>query len=65
MSFLMVPRAFITTGTVVILSPQIHSTSISKSLYVFGKLFQGLDRGVRVEGYSHVNEKASFILLAP
>ena len=31
MSFLMVPRAPITTGTVVVLSPHIHSTSISKS----------------------------------
>ena len=34
MSFLMVPRAPITTGTVVVLSPHIHSTSISKSLYL-------------------------------
>ena len=34
MSFLMVPRAPITTGTVVILSPHIRSTSISKSLYL-------------------------------
>ena len=65
MSFLMVPRAFITTGTAVVLSPHIRSTLISKSLYVFGKLFHGLNRGVRVEGYSHVNEKAGFILLAP
>ena len=65
MSSLMVPRASITTGTVVILSPHIRSTSISMSLYVFGKLFHGLDRGVHVEGYSHVNEKAGFILLAP
>ena len=31
MSFLMVPRASITTGTVVVLSPHIRSTSISKS----------------------------------
>ena len=34
MSFLMVPRAPITTGTVVVLSPHIHLTSISKSLYL-------------------------------
>ena len=32
MTFLMVPRAPITTGTVVVLSPHIRSTSISKSL---------------------------------
>ena len=30
----MVPRAPITTGTVVVLSPHIRSTSISKSLYL-------------------------------
>ena len=34
MSFLMVPRAPITTGTVVVLSPHIRSTSISSSLYL-------------------------------
>ena len=34
MSFLMVPRAPITTRTVVVLSPHILSTSISKSLYL-------------------------------
>ena len=34
MSFLMVPRAPITTGTVVVFSLHIHSTSISKSLYL-------------------------------
>ena len=34
MSFLMVSRAPITTGTVVVLSPHIRSTSISKSLYL-------------------------------
>ena len=34
MSFLMVPGAPITTGTVLVLSPHIHSTSISKSLYL-------------------------------
>ena len=65
MSFLMVPRAFITTGTLVVLSPHIRSTTISKSLNVFGKLFHGFDWGVRVEGYSHVNKKAGFIVLAP
>ena len=34
MYFLMVPRAPITTGTVVVLSPHIRSTSISRSLYL-------------------------------
>ena len=34
MSFLMVPRAPITTRTVVVLSPHIRSTSVSKSLYL-------------------------------
>ena len=34
MSFLMVPRAPITTGTVVVLSPHNRSTPISKSLYL-------------------------------
>ena len=34
MTFLMVPRAPITTGTVVVLSPHIRSTSISKSLHL-------------------------------
>ena len=34
---LMVPRAHITTGTVIVLSP----TSISKSLYLIVKLFHG------------------------
>ena len=34
MSFLMVPRAPITTGTVVVLSPHICSSLISKSLYL-------------------------------
>ena len=34
MSFLMVPRAPITTRTVFVLSPHIRSTSISKSLYL-------------------------------
>ena len=34
MSFLMVPRAPITTGTVVVLSPHVRSTSISKSMYL-------------------------------
>ena len=34
MSFLMVPRAPITTGTVVVLGPHIRSTSISKSLHL-------------------------------
>ena len=34
MSFLMVQRAPITTGNVVVLSPLIRSTSISKSLYL-------------------------------
>ena len=34
MSLLTVPRAPITTGTVVVLSPHIYSTLISKSLYL-------------------------------
>ena len=34
MSFFMVPRAPITTRTVVVLSPHIRSTSIFKSLYL-------------------------------
>ena len=34
MSFLMVARAPLTTGTIVVLSPRIRSTSISKSLYL-------------------------------
>ena len=59
MSFLIVPRAPITTGTVVVLSPHIRSTSISKSLYLvsFSVVLTG------VKGYSYVNEKAEFILL--
>ena len=36
MSFLMVPRAPITTRTVVLLSPHICVTSISKSMYLVG-----------------------------
>ena len=34
MSFFTVPRAPTTTGTIVVLSPHIRSTSISKSLYL-------------------------------
>ena len=34
MSFLMVPKAPITNGTVVVLSPHMRSTSISKYLYL-------------------------------
>ena len=53
MSFLMVPSVPITTGTVVVLSPHIRSTS----------LFRGFEYGVGVEGCSRVNEKAGSILL--
>ena len=41
LSFLIVPRAPITTRTVIVLSPHIRSSSISKS--VFGKFFRGFD----------------------
>ena len=47
MSFLMVP----------------HSLNLGFQVFVFGKLFRGFDWGAGVEGYSHVNEKAGFILL--
>ena len=59
----MVPRASITTGTVVVLSPHIRSTSISKSLYLvsFSVVLNKVHVGV--EGCSHVNERAGFILL--
>ena len=57
MSFLMVPRALIATKTVVVLSPHIPSTSISKSLHLLG-FSVVFALGVGVEGYSHVNEKA-------
>ena len=60
MSFLMVPRAPITSGTVVVLSPHIRSTSISKSLYLLR--FSVVLTEVLVEGYSHVNEKAMSFL---
>ena len=40
-----------------------HSLNLDFQVFVFGKLFCGFDRGVSVEGYSHVNEKARFILL--
>ena len=43
--------------------PHIRSTSISKSLEIFAKLFRGFDWGVGIEGYSHVNEKGGFVLL--
>ena len=62
MPFLMVPRAPITTGTVVVLSPHIRSTSISKSLYLLS--FSVVLTEVLVsKRYSHVNEKAGFVLL--
>ena len=41
MSFLMVPSAPITTGTVVVLSPHIRSTDFQ--VFVFGKPFRGFD----------------------
>ena len=58
MSFLMVPRAPITTGTVVVLSPDFLSTSISKSLYLVGFSVVLTE----VLGYGQVSEKAGFIL---
>ena len=61
MSFFTVPRAPTTTGTVVVLSPHIRSTSISKSLYLLS-FFVVVTRGFGLEGYSHVNEKAMSFL---
>ena len=62
MSFVMVPRAPITTGTVVVLSPHIL-LNLDFQVFVFVKLFHDFDWGVGVEGYSQVNEKAGFVLL--
>ena len=42
MSFLMVPRAPITTGTVVVLSPQ-NSLNLDFQVFVFGNLSRGFD----------------------
>ena len=43
MSFLMVPRAPITTGTVVVLSPPHYSLNLDFQVFVFGKLFRGFE----------------------
>ena len=60
----MVPRASITTGTVVVLSSHIRSTSISKSLYLvnFSVVLTEVlvSRGIVKSIFS---EKAGFILL--
>ena len=40
-----------------------HSLNLNFQVFVFAKLFRGFDSGVGVQGYSHVNEKAGFILL--
>ena len=61
MSFFTVPRAPTTTGTVVVLSPYIRSTSISKSLYLLS-FSVVVTRGFGLEGYNHVNEKAMSFL---
>ena len=61
MSFFTVPRAPTTTGTVVVLSPYICSTSISKCLYLLS-FSVVVTRGFGLEGYSHVNEKAMSFL---
>ena len=37
--------------------------SLNFQVFVLVKLFRGFDRGVGVEGYSHVNQKAGFVLL--
>ena len=42
-----------------------HSLNLDFQVFAFVNLFHGFDWGVGVEGYSHVNEKAGFILLAP
>ena len=60
MSFLMVPRTLVTTGTVVVLTPHIRSTSISKSLYLLLKAFRWFDWCADVEGYIHVKESLWF-----
>ena len=60
-SFFTVARAPTTTGTVVVLSPYIRSTSISKSLYLLS-FSVVVTRGFGLEGYSHVNEKAMSFL---
>ena len=61
MSFLMVPSAPITTGTVVVLSPPRSLNFDFQYLVSVTVVF--FYWGVGVEGYSHVNEKAGFILV--
>ena len=66
MSFLLLPRVPITTGTVVVLSPRIRSTAICKSLYLFFNLFRGLtevlvSRGIVMSMRSQV---LSFLLFS-
>ena len=61
MSFFTVPRVPTTTGTVVVLSSYIRSTSISKSSYLLN--FSVVVTEVSgLEGYNHVNEKAMSFL---
>ena len=45
----------------VVLPP--HSFNLNFQVVVFVKLFRCFDGGVGVEGYSHINEKAGFVLL--
>ena len=40
-----------------------HSLNLDFQVLVFLKLVRGFDWGVGVEGYSHVNEQAGFVLL--
>ena len=40
-----------------------HSLNLDFQVFVFVKLFRGIDQGVGIKGYSHVNEKAGFALL--
>ena len=40
-----------------------HSLNLDFQVFVFVKLFHGIDRDVGVKGYSRVNEKAGFALL--
>ena len=62
MFFLMVPRAPIITGTVVVLSPNICANLDFQVLYLLS--FSVVLTEVLVSrGYSHFNEKAGFFLL--
>ena len=40
-----------------------HSLNLDFQVFVFVKLFHGIDRDVGFKGYSRVNEKAGFALL--